>query len=200
MWKPFLALFLWTTAAVSTAVGRPHAVNQPRQHVQHHDSLSSMTIVTVTVDWLPHPGSEPSESIISEEPESSSVDGSVAGSVPVVTVTTTVDRPPKEYSSYDVVYSTVVDPAYAEPTTSSSSSSSSTSSSFAFTTTVTHHISCEQQTSVSSSVEKIETVLVTVTATEYVSKEVTKTVTHPYTTVVKTLSTRGPYAPPLTTW
>lgn len=181
-----------------------------------------MTIVTVTVDWLPHPGSEPSESTISEELESSSVGGSVADSVPyvpfplyilgaceqedsddimvarVVTITTTVDRP-KEYSSYNAVYSTVVDPAYAEPTTSSSSSSS-TSSSFAFTTTVTHHISCEQQTSVSSSVEKVETVLVTVTATEYVSKEVTKTVTHPHTTVVKSLSTRGPYAPPLTTW
>jgi hypothetical protein len=109
----------------------------------------------------------------------------------IVTVTTTVQGP-GEIASYNDDYDTDMYPPPAEPTILSSSTPP-----IGFTTTITHHGPCQP---VSSSTQEVKVVLVTVTTTEYVPTEIFRTVTEVYSTVVRTLSTRGPYAPPLTTW
>lgn len=110
----------------------------------------------------------------------------------VVTLTTTVYEPITTQSEITETSNMYGPPP--DPTTSSSS-------------IITRHGPCYPSPpfslipwSSSSPSEEASLSVVTVTETEKMSVTQTETVTVVYSTVLKTVSTRGPYAPPLTTW
>lgn len=63
MLKSILIVGFWTFAASAMALGEHEAARHARRYDHQHDH-HSQTLVTVTVDWLPIPGSSTSESTV----------------------------------------------------------------------------------------------------------------------------------------